>query len=486
MENTSIDPSTLNEKQSDLSNAGTEPNVHSNTSFSGKSLSLLKQSSEGTAIINFRNDISTELVDKGEWSESLQSVLESPESSLPIKIVSGGIIFLSLFGTWAFLGQIEEVGRATGQLIPQGDVIRLESMELGTVVQIALEEGEEVQEGQLIVELDSIVAETEIERLEESVNSLEKRLIQLEALISETEQENISRMAIANAAVNTHEVLIQQNQSDIDAQRNLIELFEDELVNHEERLEKLRPSLEAGVISREYFFNAEQAYREKIVSHAQSVSELDRLLTDNLRLQSELSQKQSEVSQTQSSIQQDLQEMESQRVQLKGEIAQERSRLAVATKELTQLSIMSPTNGTISTLNVQNIGEVTEPGQTIVEIAPEGAPLVLKALLPTNEAGFAEVGMPAQIKIDAFPYQDFGVINGTVEYISPDVEPHEQLGPCYELMVSFDQDTISNRGQEIALKVGQTGEVEVVLRRQRIIDVLFDPFQKINNGGLSL
>lgn len=453
---------------------------------SGANLANVSKSDSKLAVSENRPETATHLTSVSQWSDSIHIVLERPPNSLPIKFISGGIAFLSVFVLWACIGQVEEVGQAQGKLIPQGEVLKLQSTDVATVVNIAVYEGQEVYQGQLIAELDSSIAQTEVERLEESISSLSSQLFQHEALIRETYQENVSRMDIANASVRSNEILLLQSQEDITANRELVQMLEDEITFHEQRLDKLRPSLEEGVISREYLFNAEQEYRDKQTSLSRARSEFDRAVSDAQRLESELAQKRSEARRTQSEIQKALQEMEATKVRLQGEIAQDENRLVAARANLSRLTIIAPEDGVVSSLNIQNIGAVTNPGQTIVEIAPEGASLVLQALLPNREAGFVEVGMSAQIKFDAFPYQDFGVLRGRVNSISPDVKPNEQLGPSYEIEISFDSTEFSSRNEDIQLKAGQTASVDIVLRKKRIIDVFLDPFQQLNNGGITL
>ncbi|NJK53568.1 MAG: HlyD family efflux transporter periplasmic adaptor subunit [Leptolyngbyaceae cyanobacterium SU_3_3] len=85
-----------------------------------------------------------------------------------------------------------------------------------------------------------------------------------------------------------------------------------------------------------------------------------------------------------------------------------------ANSKLKQRYVYAPTSGVVSALHVRNVGEVVQPGQPIADIAPSHKPLVLSAILPNQEAGFVKVGMPVQIKFDAYPYQDYGMVSGSV------------------------------------------------------------------------
>ena len=143
-------------------------------------------------------------------------------------------------------------------------------------------------------------------------------------------------------------------------------------------------------------------------------------------------------------------------------------------------------NGVILSLEVVNVGEVVEPGQTIAEIAPVDAPLVLSAKLPNQEAGFVEAGMAVQVKLDAYPYQDYGVVSGKVTAISPDAEMDEHLGEVYDVEITLDRDHVATNNQLIRFKAGQTASADIVIRQRRIADVLLDPIRQLQQEGINL
>ncbi|WP_017327788.1 HlyD family type I secretion periplasmic adaptor subunit [Synechococcus sp. PCC 7336] len=420
------------------------------------------------------------------WSESLQTVLDRPPSALPFRLIAGGVAFFCIFGIWAGFGRIEEVGQAQGTLVPEGEVFKVQPAEAGTVVNIAVEEGEEVDRGQLIAELDSLVATTEVERLEEMLASYRQQFGQNQIAMAELARDTQSRLAIANATLEAQQVVIAQNQRDIAAKQELLSLLDIEIVAHTDRLENLRPYAEDGVISREYLFNAEQSLRDRMSAIAQARGDRDRVIAETLKLRAELEQRQAEVYRTESEARQRLQELEMKETQLQADIDETEKQLEAAQAKLDRLFLYAPVDGVVSSLNIRNTGEVTQQGDTIAEIAPEDAPLVLLAALPDREAGFIEVGMLAQVKLDAFPYQDFGIIKGTVNSISPDAEANEQMGAVYQVEISLERTYISSDGRDIELKAGQTGQAEIVIRQQRIIDVLLDPIQRLRGDGLSL
>lgn len=97
--------------------------------------------------------------------------------------------------------------------------------------------------------------------------------------------------------------------------------------------------------------------------------------------------------------------------------------------------------------------------------------------------------MPVRIKFDAYPYQDYGIVEGQVTWISPNsqmTETPQGSMQTFELEVTLDQSHIQAEDKRIALTPGQTATAEVIVRQRRVIDFLLDPFKKLQAGGLDL
>ena len=122
----------------------------------------------------------------------------------------------------------------------------------------------------------------------------------------------------------------------------------------------------------------------------------------------------------------------------------------------------------------------------MAEIAPNGSPLILSALIPDRDAGFIEKGMTAQVKFDAYSYQDYGVIPGKVIEISANTQRDENLGSVYRVKIELERNHISEDSKKVLFKPGQTATADIVIRRLRIIDVLLDPIKKLQHDGINL
>ncbi|HEY9829218.1 MAG TPA: HlyD family efflux transporter periplasmic adaptor subunit [Stenomitos sp.] len=477
------------------------------------------------------------------WSTSVQTLLDQPPSTLPQWLVLGGIAFCFAFGAWATFGQIDEVGHAQGRLVPKGETYKIDPLEMGKVANIAVKEGQSVKAGQVLVELDTQIATGEVERLQQMLSASEIELTQKQTLLAKAHLEGRTRSQIAQATIQSQKAALIQANEKIAATRKLLsenqtmvaalqeriehvkpltetaqQLLKQKQVDwvaQKERLDRLAPLLKDGAISkevvyqaeqnlrdrqsaiiqsqlgetastREQVFQAEQSLRDCQSSITQNQGELQQAIAEAARLQAELTQREAEGRKIQLESQQQIQQLEVDITQLKGKIADTQNLLTSAKTKLNQRFLYASVNGVISSLNVRNKGEVVQPGQTVAELAPQGSPLELSAVLPNREAGFVKVGMPVQIKLDAYPYQDYGIIHGKVKSISADAKPDEKLGPVYRVTVELDRNYVTDEHKRIQFKAGQTASADIVIRRRRIADMLLDPIRQLKKGGINL
>lgn len=167
-------------------------------------------------------------------------------------------------------------------------------------------------------------------------------------------------------------------------------------------------------------------------------------------------------------------------------IARLQSEIIAAELSLKYTTITAPTSGVITTLNVRSPGAVMQAGQTIATIAPAGARLLVEAQVPNKDIAFLEKGLPAKLKFDAFPFQDYGSVPGRIIDISPDAQQDEKLGVSYyKVMIAPEQANINAKGKIMPLRPGLALTAEIITERKSILSVILEPFRKLKGemGG---
>ena len=415
------------------------------------------------------------------WSPSLQTVLDQPPANLPIRFALGGTLFCLLFGAWAWLGHVDEVARASGKLVPKGGVYQVHPVTSGKVIRVFVKEGQIVKRGDVLMELDAELAHQDVQRLEQLLQSSKLELVQTQALLRQAQSEMETRSLIAKNGLQMQEVAISQAQNNIVNHRILLDQFQVDASAQQDRLKRLQPLMRQGAISEENIFVVEQQLRDRQRSITEKQNSLQQNLAEADRLKIELDQKQAELHQSQIESQQQIQQLSVKITELQATVTETQILLESARTKLNQHRLHSSVDGVVAALNIRRPGVYVQPDQSLIEIAPQDKPLVLSAFLPSAEAGFVKTGMSVHIKLDAYPYQDYGMFPGTITSISPDSKTDEKLGQVYRVEVALNRSSVNAKGQTIPLKAGQTGLAEIVTRQRRIADVLLDPLKKMQN-----
>ena len=420
------------------------------------------------------------------WSESLQTVLAQPPATFSRQLICLGLVAVGVFGTWACVGRMQEVSSATGELVPQGETYKIQPVATGEINHVVVAEGDRVRQGDLLFTIESTLLENEIARLEMTSSATRTELRQVQSLIEKTRRENLAQQQSAEADIQAKRATREQSLASAQTSEGLMVSLADEASAYEERLERLSGLEAQGAISREYLFEVEQGVRDRHKNLRQMSGELTQGLSQIQQMEAELAQTRAIAQQIALSGEQALQKLIVEAGQLEAALADTTLQIEEVQTRLAQTRVKSPADGIISSLEIDNVGEFAQPGITLAEIVPNDTPLVLSTLVPQSKAGLIEPDMPVKIKLDAFPYQNYGVLSGTVLSISPDVKQSPDTSSGYQVEIALEQDYVLHEGSSVSLQVGQTATADIVVRRRRIIDLVLDPIRRLRADELTL
>jgi hemolysin D len=421
-----------------------------------------------------------------QWSDGLQQILDQPASNLPIKMMLSGVAFCGLFFAWAWFSQVDDVAVAQGKLIPRTEARKVQHDDTGKVVQLLIKEGDQVKAGQKMMELDTERVQGEVERLKTLLIASEAELLQTRGMLERMDLQAQTKTEIAGTEVDAQRISKEQNQIAIDAQRQIMQQLEVTAKTRRDRLQRLEEGRQAGAISEEYIMSRQEELQEVQRRMTESQSVIDRNTSEIARLQAGMVQKQAEVERTKLESQQQKEQLRIRVTELEAKISENKVLIAKATAEVKRRFVYAPASGEILSMNVRQTGQVIQPGELLAEIAPQGQPLILSAWLPAQEAGFVKEGMPVKVKMEAFSYQDYGIISGKVNKIGRDSQTIDKVGQMYRVDIVLDQTSIKAKGENIKFKPGQLGIAEIVTRKRRMFDVLIDPIRQMQADNVNL
>ena len=483
------------------------------------------------------------------WSGSTQELI----NTLP-RVWSRGLVylmtaFIAVGLPWTILARIDETGTARGKIEPKGKTLRLDTPISGQVTEVHGKEGLQVKAGEKLLTIESKAIASQLQQEQEKLKGLQNQLKELKSVKNQHLQALNTQNQQNQAQITEKQAQLSQAQQDA---ASLTELFDSQKQEKQAQLEQAQKIIETSKAAYELAQIRLQSAKEKVPRYQQAFKDgaisQDRLLeTTQLaqeaqkeleKSQLELEQSRSSFKEIQSSYQTLLEQETTDREQaklrvseqeggynsllhtndlalldnqekikdatakisaLQGEIAQTASKIESWKFQLTQHTIKAPKSGTIFQFPIQNVGANVQSGDTVAMIAQTNNSsaiaskenLVLRAKMPSSETAFVKTGLPAKIKLDAYPFQDYGVVDGSVSWISPDSKVDNNSQPSlqqefFEIEVSLEQNYLEAEPKPISLTPGQTGTAEVVIRQRRLIDFFLDPFKKLQKGGIDL
>jgi len=408
---------------------------------------------------------------------------------------------------WSFFGHADVIVTAQGALAPESEVRRVYAPVDGELANLYMAEGQPVSSGDVLARLNARGA------IEAATNALEAQL-KLEAAEREW-KEFPERKALMErrAAALKQQMELEEHQHEKRVEEGTGKLAESQRA----QLQEARTNVEDARRAREAARDEAEKYARLLalpggggVSELQVQSKKNALqAADNaLRVAqsrlSELTARQGiEFSQARAQLETSGQELGKLRLQYEAaarEVAntEDKLRLQVQTARLVAeaaarirfenidkdnfLLILAPVDGVITDVTTTQPGDKLQANTPLGGIAPKDARPVLKIEIAENDRGFLREGLAVKLKFNAFPYQRYGVIDGTLEFISPAAKPSAQSKQlAYEGRVRLGRDYYEVAGRRYALHYGMMATAEIVVRERRLIDLALDPFREV--GG---
>ena len=427
--------------------------------------------------------------DHNEWSSLTRELVETLPQVWTRGLLYSLMIIVGIVLPWAMLSKVDETGSAKGKLEPQGKVFTVDTPVAGTVDEVFVKEGQQVKSQQPLLSLESEPVESDLAQVQTELEGQQKELAQLKLLknqlvltVNTQKQQNTAQLFEKQAQLDQAEQDVRHSQMALHLAKKAYEEAEKEIQRYVEAKNQ-------GIVSEIQVVDKEDAAREKERLLEQAISDSEqaqlRVIEQQKSYQSLIHSGSIAVSKNE----EQLKEVEKQIVTLNSQIKSNQSRIDGLEYQLKQRVVKSPVNGSIFQLPAQKTGTVLEPGGLVAEIAPKQSSLILKAQMIPTESGSLNPGMPVKLKFDAYPFQDYGIVEGSLVSISPTtkvVDTPEGKAESYELEVKLDRDYIQAKNKRIALRPGQTATAEVIVRQRRLIDFVLDPFKKLNKDGLEL
>ena len=425
----------------------------------------------------------------GHEIEFLPACLELEESpASPAGRITLWLIVL-LFSSgiaWASIGQVDVVTVAQGKVIPNGYTKQIQSMEIATVKAIHVENGQRVKRGDILIELDDKSAMSDVQRISQERYMLEKDKNRINGLLSALGY---------NVSVDDDSTLDDlgnaQWQEFTDARQKLVSV--------KKRLKIAQKTLQVRIDKFQQLLPilTKKSQNYKKLSSMKMLAEQQYLETEQQRIEVEhelksLHAKKAENGMAIKEANDGLQHHTSEFRQKLLHKLDENSRkthstvqeLIKAKQRVDLLILKSPVDGVVQQLVVHTIGGVVTPAQSLMVIVPEQTTLEIEALFQNKDIGFVEKGMPVDIKIDAFPYTRYGLVEGRITHISRDAISDKAMGLVYKARITLNSSQVSVKDKKINLSPGMTVSAETKTGKRRLIEYFLSPLMRYRDESI--
>ncbi len=414
------------------------------------------------------------------------------------------ITLCSLFAIgilWSVIGRVDVVAVATGKTLPAAKVKLIQPMEIGVVRAIHVRNGQRVRKGQLLVELDPTMAGADQAQATQGLNSSRVDEARNDALLAYLQGRApvfIAPPGTDPGVAATQREMIRSSIAEYEAERaGLVETRAQksaELSGAMAEVAKLRetlPLVDQQLAARRLLTQQGNFPKLRLLEYEQA--RLEHVRNIDIQLGS--------VGQARAAIA----NLEAQLRALKAGFAKKAATdLATASTELSVRSeeyrkserrrvmqqLRAPVDGIVQQLAIHTVGGVVQPAQPLMVIVPSGSEVEVEAQVLNRDIGFVHEGQKVRVKLEAYPFTDYGYIDGIVENISRDaVEPEApppgsgrekqpSQGLVYSARIRLLRDYVAVGGRRQPIGPGLAVQAEIKTGKRRIIQYVLSPISK--------
>lgn len=433
-----------------------------------------------------------------EFAPGLLQIQDAPPSPLPRLVLRGLLILLGALMLWAMFGRLDIVAIAEGKLVPISYLKIVQPAESGIVREIAVREGQQVHEGQILLRMDTNISEADSKAIQASMQhkSIELRRIEAELngtsftlrkgdpteLFNRIQAEYSSNIRAFEDSLATEQTSLQKARHDLAATIEVQHKLEETLPTYraqEEAFDKLGKVGFAGNLM------VMDKKRERI----EKEQDLNAQRYNVQSLQSTIAQSERRLAQIRSSYRQKL---EVERVGTYAEYQRLEQEWAKQSHRNSLQILKAPQAGIIKDLATHTPGTVVSPGTVLMTLVPNNEALQAEVWIKNSDSGFVYKGQQVKVKLSAYPFQKYGMLDGEVVQVGADASDKgsQQQGSTnvnseinashlsYRALVELKQQAIIVEDDQMKLSPGMQVTAEIKLSDQTVLEYLLSPVRK--------
>jgi hemolysin D len=429
-----------------------------------------------------------------DFAPDLLTIQEQPPARLPrtVGYVTGGLFAVLL--AWAAFGKLDIVAGAEGRLVPRNYSRVVQPAEAGVVREVLVRDGETVKAGQVLLRMDATTASADMNTLkaDAALKALSLRRIDAELkgqpfLVQAGDPPELASQVLAQyrARRQTYLDALAQEQATLDrAQHDLAAARQ-----HLAKLQATVPLYQQSARSYEKLvkegFVSELGANDKVREKIEKEQELKAQEATLAALASAVEQSRKKMAQIKSSYESQLL---GERLELQGQQQRTEGELRKQVYRSGLLELRAAEAGIVKDMATYTPGAVVQPGAVLMNLVPKNEPLFAEVAIQNEDVGFVAPGQDVKVKLQAYPFQKYGMLEGKVELVSADSlanDPQKaaaqgQNPQSYKALIRLSsQELKAAHGEVLQLAPGMVVQAEIHQGRRTVLEYLLSPVQKV-------
>ena len=450
--------------------------------------------------------------DEREFLPAALEIVDTPPSPVGRAIGLTIILVAIIAIVWSIFGKVDIVATASGRIVPAGKTKILQPADTGIVTAIHVSDGDHVKAGDILIELNSNQVSADRDRFVRDLLQANLNLARLRGLAAtlpgtpgEGKKPNLvdppkdakpEDLALTQAAMRAQAANENAKLADLDQQIEAKQAEAAEAVANAQKLQASLPMLadqeqllrtmrDQKIGSKLDWYQVNQQLIEQkheigVLAHRKDAAEAaQRALRE---------QRSAAATQYQMEILSELDKVRSQASELNAELTKSQQRVS-------QNVLLAPIAGTVQQLAIHTIGGVVTPAESLLAIVPHDDSLVVEAAVQNRDVGFISEGQTVRVKVEAFNFTLYGLIEGKVLSVTRDAVQQSndgknkgnnqnegdpsaaegQSGPVYMARIALNQDWMMTENGKVQLTPGMAVTAEIQTGERRLISYLLSP-----------
>ncbi|MGA9251920.1 MAG: HlyD family type I secretion periplasmic adaptor subunit [Roseobacter sp.] len=403
-------------------------------------------------------------------------------------------IGLAAFVAWAATYKIEETARAVGRVIPSQQVQIVQSLEGGIVRAVNVAEGDIVDAGDVLMQIDDTRFDSERGELLEREAAIEAEIARLEAEARFAPEITYPPgLRVRNPLATAAELQVFLSRRDQLAQE--MKVLSSQLEQRKSELNEVRAQrtrtrtiiepLSAEIALTQEMFDRGLVPQIELLRLQSRMAELtgDIAVSEatELRMLGAISEAENQIEAARSSY---VSTARQRLAQLQVELAVVQEALRSANDRVTRAQLRAPVRGTVNTINAKTIGAVVQPGAPLIEIVPVDDSLLIEADLGPRDIAFVSTGEMASVKISAYDYLIYGALEGEVIRIGADTIASSEGVEFFRVIVRTEKSYLGTEDDPLPITPGMIASVDIQTGEKTVLSYLAKPILRAQSEAL--